>query len=248
MTEHPLTMTKAIILSAGQGSRLLPLTENKPKCMLTVAGRTVLEWQLDALVSVGINEITIVTGFHSKDVEKLLNSNYAQHPGIKVLYNPFFNVSDNLTSCWLARTSMDTDFLLINGDTIFEVAVLEHVLASPPAPIILTTDQKPSYDEDDMKVQLDGQQVKQVSKTLLIEQTNAESIGMLFFRENGPSIFKTSLEDAMKTPDGLKSWFLSVVDRLAKEEMVQCCFVTGLKWAEIDFIADLEFAEKLLAE
>jgi choline kinase len=56
------------------------------------------------------------------------------------------------------------------------------------------------------------------------------------------------LEDAMKTPDGLKSWFLSVVDILAKEEMVQCCFVTGLKWAEIDFIADLEFAEKLLAE
>ena len=135
MTVKPLTMTKAIILSAGQGRRLLPLTENKPKCLLAIAGRAILQWQLDALLEAGIEEISVITGFRSDLVEQLLRSEYPDITGIEVIYNPFFNVSDNLASCWLARSSMDSDFLLINGDTIFEHSVLNCVLASPSAPI-----------------------------------------------------------------------------------------------------------------
>ncbi len=246
MTLKPLTMTKAIILSAGQGRRLLPFTENQPKCLLSVGGKTVLQWQLDALLATGIREITVITGFHSDLVEQLLQSEYAGNNRVRILYNPFFNVSDNLASCWLGRSSMDGDFLLINGDTIFEHSVLERVLASPSAPVTLTVDFKADYDEDDMKVELDGLQVRHVSKILGTEQSHAESIGMLYFRENGPQQFRNTIEEAMRKPAGLKSWFLSVVDAMADENLVRACSVSGMRWAEIDFIADLEAAEKLL--
>jgi choline kinase len=241
-------MARAIILSAGQGRRLLPLTEYQPKCMLPVAGRTILQWQIDALLEAGIEQINVVTGFHTDLVEQLLLTEYPGDSRVKVLYNPFFNVSDNLASCWLARSSMEGDFLLINGDTVFESKILKHVLASPSAPVTLTIDHKDDYDEDDMKVELDGLQVRHVSKILSAEQSHAESIGMLYFRENGPQRFRETIEKAMRKPTGLKSWFLAVVDALADENLVQACSVSGMRWAEIDFIADLESAEKLLAD
>lgn len=241
-------MTKAILLSAGQGRRLLPLTENLPKCMLPVAGKSILQWQLDALLEVGIKDITIVTGFHSDIVEQLLKLNYADETGVKILYNPFFNLSDNLASCWIARSCMHTDFLLINGDTIFESAVPKQVLASPAAPITLTIDRKDRYDQDDMRVELNGLQVKNVSKVLSDEHTHAESIGMLYFRESGPKLFRENIEKAMQVPGGLKAWFLSVIDTLANENLVQACSVSGMRWAEIDFIADLESARKLMSD
>jgi len=59
-----MTIDKAVILSAGKGSRLYPHTEDKPKCLLDISGRTLLEWQLDALFASGVTEMAVVTGFH----------------------------------------------------------------------------------------------------------------------------------------------------------------------------------------
>ena len=241
-------MTSAIILSAGQGSRLLPLTEQKPKCMLDIAGRSILQWQLDALIAAGISNVHVITGFHSDQVEAHLAHHYPESDRISTLFNPFYKVSDNLASCWMAREHMNNDFLLINGDTIFEPAVLELVLASPAAPVTLTIDVKESYDEDDMKVKLDGNSVKNVSKILNAEDTNAESIGMLYFRDQGAIDFKANLESQMRSQEGLKSWFLSVVDMMAGQGEVEAGNFSGQRWAEIDFIADLVAAEKLLAD
>lgn len=240
-------MTRAIILSAGQGRRLLPLTENQPKCMLPIAGRTVLQRQLDALLQAGVSQIQVITGFHSDQVEAHIESSFPGRTDISTIFNPFYNVSDNLASCWMARTAMDSDFMLINGDTVFEPDLLDIVLGSPDAEVTLAIDIKDTYDEDDMKVRLEGDFVKNVSKILNPEQTSAESIGMLYFRGKGVSQFRTNLESAMRSPDGLKSWFLSVVDKMAAEHLVRACAISGKRWAEIDFIADLEAAEKLLS-
>src|SRR4030065_460360 len=125
MTNNKMTQpVKAIILSAGQGRRLLPLTENTPKCLLPVSDTPVLTWQIDALLAVGIDEITIVAGFQVSLIEALLQQRYANYPKIKILFNPFFEVADNLASCWIARTIMDSDFLLLNGDTVIESTLL----------------------------------------------------------------------------------------------------------------------------
>lgn len=79
---------KAIILSAGQGRRLLPLTENTPKCMLAVADKPVLAWQIDALLNVGVDEIIIIAGFQIALIEALIQQRYANHK-ISILFNPF---------------------------------------------------------------------------------------------------------------------------------------------------------------
>lgn len=250
MTNYKVTQSiKAIILSAGQGRRLLPLTENTPKCLLPVSDKPVLAWQIDALLEVGIEEITIIAGFQVGLIETLLQQHYANHPKIKILFNPFYEVADNLASCWIARSTMTGNFLLLNGDTIIEPALLTQVLNSESAPITLSIDYKNSYDADDMKVQLDSDgRVKQVSKIIPPHQVDAESIGLIYFREQGAQTFRQAVESALRHPAELKSWYLSIIDSLAKQHLVNSCSVKGYRWCEIDFIEDLAKASIIFDE
>ena len=239
-------MTNAIILSAGQGKRLLPLTETRPKCMLPVAGKTILEWQVQTLLAAQIDKLFIITGFNSELVEEHLKDRFgAEQERINTVFNPFYRVSDNLASCWMARHAMAGDFILLNGDTLFEPALLDTVLNSPAAPVTLTIDYKDSYDNDDMRVELHDSMVKSVSKTLPDEHTMAESIGLLYFRGKGPALFRDHLDQRMKQGNGLRLWFLSVVDTLARQSQVRACSINGQRWCEIDFKKDLENAESV---
>lgn len=244
-----MNAVKAIILSAGQGRRLLPLTENSPKCLLPVADHPVLAWQIDALFAAGIDEIIIVAGFQVGQIETLLQERYANHGDIRIVFNPFYEVADNLASCWLARDAMNGDFLLLNGDTVIEPALVTQVLNSPVAPITLSVDFKKSYDADDMKVQLnDDGWVKQVSKIVPPDQIDAESIGLIYFREKGAACFSQALEAALRHPAELKSWYLSIIDKLAGQHLVNSCSVSGYRWCEIDFIEDLARAGMLFTQ
>ncbi len=242
-------MVNAIILSAGQGKRLLPLTEACPKCMLHVAGKSILEWQVQALLAAQIDKLFIITGFNSDLVEAHMQDRFgAEQDRINIVYNPFYSISDNLASCWMARHVMDEEFILLNGDTLFEPALLDTVLRSTPAPVTLTIDYKDSYDNDDMRVELHDSMVKAVGKTLPDEHTMAESIGLLYFRGEGPALFRAQLDRQMKQGDGLRLWFLSVVDTLAKQSLVRACSINGHRWCEIDFKRDLDNAEKIMLQ
>jgi len=248
MTKIP-DFTKAVILSAGQGRRLLPLTKNSPKCLLPVSGKPIIEWQIDALLTAGIKEIIVVTGFQTNLVEELLQRRYPDHKQIRTLFNPFFEVADNLASCWVARSVMDCNFLLLNGDTIFDVSLLKQVLESEPAPITLSIDYKKVYDADDMKVQLDNKGlVKHVNKTLPEDQIDAESIGLIYFRSNGPILFRDAVEEALRYPTELKSWYLTIIDTLASKNLVNVCAISGHRWCEIDYSSDLTKAQELFSE
>ena len=232
----------AILLSAGQGRRLLPLTSDQPKCLIRIGDRSLLEWQVDALLEAGIKEVVVVSGYRSDLVEGVVEKRYG-HRRVRVEFNPFFDISDNLASCWIAREVMSVDFLLLNGDIIFEAAVLKRVLESGPAPITLTVNVKDEYDDDDMKVKLSRGLVRRVSKTLAPQQTDCESIGMLYFRGQGPGLFRAAVENAMQHPTSLKLWYLSIIDALAADGVVKPCAVTGLGWAELDFPSDLDAAK-----
>ena len=238
--------SKAIILSAGQGRRLLPLTENTPKCLLPVAGRPVIAWQIDALLAAGIREIVVVAGFQSCQVEALLAERYREQASIRVLFNPFYEVADNLASCWIARQEMDADFLLLNGDTLLTEDLLASVLQTWTAPIMLCVDFKTVYDEDDMKVQLAAQgRIRQISKKLPATETDAESIGLICFRGQGVQLFCHAVEQALRDARNLGSWYLAIIDALAKEVgVVYSHSVAGFRWCEIDYIQDLRKAEK----
>ncbi|MDH3504561.1 MAG: phosphocholine cytidylyltransferase family protein [Nitrospirota bacterium] len=235
---------KAVILSAGQGKRLLPHTADKPKCTVPVNGQSIVEWQIQALLRLGIDSIHIVVGFGAEKVEALLAKDIASG-SVRTIYNPFFAMADNLMSCWVARNDMTQDFVLINGDTMFELAVLEGLLQAPSAPITLVTDEKAHYDADDMKVIVRGTQLHRIGKTLPIEQVNGESIGMIRFQGQGPKIFLSTLDQRIRKPEALKQWYLSLIDELAQQGHVSTFCIKGLIWAEIDNPSDLEQAERL---
>ena len=239
---------KAIILSAGQGSRLLPLTNDMPKCLLPVGSRTVLRWQVEALDRIdAIDEIFVVTGFMSRKVDAAIGDMADLSTPVRRIFNPFFQVADNLASCWMARDAMDEDFLIVNGDSLFEFAVLPRIIEGAKAPINLTINHKTSYDSDDMKVSLDGERVTAVGKTIPAHQTHAESIGVVLVRGEGRRLFKQAVETSMRDGTGINAWYLQVIDRLAKEGHVKATDIGALEWGEIDFPSDLEAVRQIAA-
>ena len=233
---------KAIILSAGQGGRLLPLTETQPKCLLSIGAYSIVEHQIRALHACGISEIVVVCGFSTAAVERAVAElNFAQLD-IRCVFNPFYNVADNLASCWMARHEMTNDFVLLNGDTLFEPAVCTRLLNAPAAPVTLAIDHKIDYDSDDMKVRLAGTRLLEVSKTIEAHNIDGESIGMSRFIDQGPDLFSNTLEQVMRTPNSLSWWYLKAIGILADRDVVETASIAGLRWAEVDYLKDLEAA------
>lgn len=238
---------KAIILSAGQGRRLLPLTENQPKCAVTVAGAPILEWQLRALSQCpGVDEVVVVTGFATDQAEAIIDGFQGGALKVRALYNPFYAASDNLGTCWVARHEMDGPFVLVNGDTLFSAAILQRLLQAPPAPVTLTVDRKAHYDDDDMKVILREGRVVNVGKKLDRSRVNGESIGMTRFDGEGAALFRAELERSMRFRAGLGLWYLSAIDTLARKHPVGACLIEGMDWCEIDTREDIDNADRLL--
>lgn len=237
---------KAIILSAGQGRRLMPLTESVPKCCLPLDGKTLLEWQVDSLKSNGVQDIVVVTGFGHHAVESVIGR--IAGVNVRTLYNPFYALSDNLGTCWVARGEMRGPFVLINGDTLFEPPVLGRLLlADSHQPITLATDHKGSYDDDDMKIIADGKRLLRVGKKLELDQVNGESIGMMRFNQAGADAFVARVEALMQGPDGLARWYLSAIDELARTGLVSICSIHGHGWCEVDDLDDLRHAETVVS-
>jgi len=236
-----MAITKAIILSAGKGSRLLPLTENRPKCLIEVSGRSLLEWQLQSLAANGVKEVVIVTGFR----DDLVDAVAARWPGVRTLFNPFYHVADNLGSVWLARGEFDRDVLLLNGDTLVSPSLVAKVLATPNHAIIVTVDEKDEYDADDMKVLREGDRLIHIGKALEPGQYNAESIGFLAFRGEGPRLFTDQVEKMMHTAEGTLRWYLRAIDALAQETAVHTISIKGEEWQEVDFHEDVDKAAAL---
>ncbi len=236
---------KAIILSAGQGSRLLPLTADRPKCLVDFSGRSLLAWQVGVLADQGVREIDVVTGFKTEMVEEELER--LARPGLmlNVRFNPFYKVADNLGSCWIAREAMSRDFIILNGDTLVSPEIARQVLASDNWPITVCVDEKEQYDSDDMKVSRMGEKLLAIGKTLTAEQSNAESIGFLAFHGEGVALFRDTVESYMRTPAGVENWYLKVIDTIAPTGKVGTVSIAGMEWAEVDFLNDIEIATRL---
>ena len=232
-------MTNVVLLGAGQGKRLSPLTDTRPKCLVEIAGRPLLDWQLRALAAAGVAEATVVTGFGAAAVEAALAVISPPIP-VTCLHNPFFAVADNIGSCWVARELFGDDTLLINGDTLVDPRIIARVLTQAHAQISVTIDRKPHYDIDDMKVRTDGDRLARIGKTLT--DPDGESIGLLRFRGEGGPRFAAALEAALRDPAALSRWYLSVIDALAVEGVVGIVSIEGLPWAEVDYPHDMAVA------
>jgi choline kinase len=236
---------KAIILSAGQGRRLLPLTRHMPKCLLQVGGRSVIEWQLRILASAGVDRVVVVVGFGAAAVERHLADVCPPGMRCRTLFNELYDRTDNVVSCAVASSEMQEDFLLLNGDTLIDPEIVTHLLTRRTTPVAMAVALKDEYDADDMKVSYVGTRVTRVGKDLARDETDGEAIGISLFRGRGRRLFVEALEDVLREPDGGRRWYLSAVDRLARRGVVWAANTGGSRWEEIDCAADLPRAEAL---
>jgi choline kinase len=237
---------KAIILSAGQGSRLGHLVDNGPKCLIEFNGRTLLDRQLDTLEANGVHEAVVVTGFHDELVEQAI-ARRSGGPAIRTLYNPFYKVADNTGSLYMAREGLSGDCLVWNGDTLVSNSLMTQVIANPQPGICVTIDRKDSYDDDDMKVVEDGGRLKAIGKRLPLDSVNAESIGLLAFRSGGAERFREAIERAIRTSEGTTIWYLRVIHQIAQSADVWTLDIKGEEWGEVDFPPDVDNARELTA-
>ncbi|HSF94079.1 MAG TPA: phosphocholine cytidylyltransferase family protein, partial [Thermohalobaculum sp.] len=228
-----------------QGKRLSPLTDGRPKCLVPIAGRPILEWQIHALAQAGVEDISVVTGFCADEVDTMLMTTSVPAE-VRTIFNPFYTVADNIGSCWAARDYLGDDTLLLNGDTLFEPAIAERVLKQATAPISVTVDRKDHYDSDDMKIMRDGDRLTAIGKALDLP-VDGESIGMIRFQNGGGQRFVSAMRAALRDQETLKRWYLSIIDGLAKEGGVGLVSIEGLAWSEIDFLRDLPIAESKVA-
>ena len=237
---------RAIILAAGQGSRLLPLTADRPKCLIGFNGRSLLDWQLDMLARNGVDEALVVTGFRDDQIEAAL-ARRSGGPKVSTLYNPFYKVADNLGTMWIARDWLDGNVLTLNGDTLVSEALIARVVGAGIDGIAVTVDRKDAYDADDMKVvRADDGRLLAIGKRLE-EGVNAESIGFIAYRGDGTQRFRREVERVMRTPEGTNVWYLKVVHALAQRERVETLDISGEEWGEVDFPEDVERARALTA-
>jgi L-glutamine-phosphate cytidylyltransferase len=238
---------KAIIISAGKGERLYPLTKNTPKSLLEVGdGLTMLETQLHSLSANNIRDIVIVTGFKAEQIEAKIKE-YQQSLNITTVFNPFFDISNNLISVWMARHHMTSDFITINGDDIFSETVIENLLKSPHD-ITMVIDEKKSYDDDDMKVIHQNGEILEVNKKIDPLKANGESIGIIKYSNKGPRIFVEMLDSMVRDLQNRNLFYLQAIQNIIdKGFKVHYSLCQESDWAELDFHPDLKLIRTYLS-
>ena len=169
---------------------------------------------------------------------------------IKTIYNPFYEVSNNLMTLWMAKHEMNDDFMITNGDNILQPEVFNG-LNKHKNGIFLTTSKRESYRSDDMKVIIEDGAIEQVSKSIINEKANAESVGLtLISGEKYREIFKHNLEELARDQAYINKFWLEVFNRMIEKGVRIVPFeIDGAKmWVEIDFHGDFnEVIRKLIA-
>ena len=230
---------KAIILAAGRGSRLRPLTDGLPKCLLPIGDGTILGRLLGNLEIAGIGEAVMVCGYRINQVRQAADA-YRGGVDIRLVSNPFHSVADNLVSLWAARSHMDGDFLLINGDNVFSPAGLP-LLAHTDSPCCLMVRRRDTYDGDDMKVAIRGDGVVRIGKDLSAGETTAASVGIMQFRGRGVDWIRGILEESVMADGAMQSLFPSAIQGIIDQgRHVSYLDIGRLPCADVDTVADLD--------
>lgn len=241
---------KLIILAAGKGERLMPLTCNTPKPLLDVGnGRTLIETQITSVKHSGvIEEIVLVIGYLGGQIEAKLET-FNSEMAIKTLFNPFFSVSNNLMSLWLARNEMNDDFLVTNGDNLFSPDVFEQFVKTTDNGIHLAVSKKNQFDYDDMRVSVKDDVIARVSKQIPLEESHAESPGLLLVRGlQARKVFISHLERIVRRPESLNAFWLELFNQLYQNGIPTkpWWFDAQNKWQEIDFHGDMDQLKQLI--
>ena len=231
---------RAIILAAGAGTRLNPLTNNKPKCLVPFGKGPIIDLQIAALRLVGVDDIVLVTGYESDQIR------HHCHEMAKVVHfvdNVDFACTNSIYSLYLARHYLDRETFLFNCDIVFHSAILERMLASSfPNTIAVDSQIDRIAGEMNVKVFGDGT-VSAIGKNLDPNDCQAQSVQLVKFDESGARSVSVEVERLVEKfrKDVFPTSAYSPIIRRSEFGAVEC---GDLPWAEIDSVSDYNFALK----
>jgi choline kinase len=247
VNQHSMRLT-AVILAAGFGSRLRPLTDDTPKCLLDVGGKTILARQLERIAAAGIPRAVVVTGHLADRVETHLR---AAPPPLPVLLapNPDYGTTGNCMSVLAARAQVGEGggIILCDGDVVLTGSALQRLVADPSPSALLLDTETPLADEE-MKAFLDPQgTVRRLSKQLPPAECAGESIGIQKVAGPALPIFWATLE-AMRDAGETQGYYEDAFQRMIQAGVTFRTVPVGHhEWTEIDDLADLEDARARFA-
>lgn len=241
---------KAIILAAGMASRLRPLTNNTPKCLLNIGERSLLRRSMDALMQNGIKDFVIVTGYLHEMIENFVAEQYGDSITVKFIHNDVFETTNNIYSLWLARPEAEgEEILLLDSDLLYDARIVERVLATPADNVLTLI--RHELGEEEMKVVVDAEgSITEINKTCNPAAAVGESLGIEKMGKAYTAAIYKEL-DIMMNEEHLENKFYELAfERLIKQgHTYKVVDATDYFSCELDTVEDFENAkEKIPAE
>jgi L-glutamine-phosphate cytidylyltransferase len=230
----------AVIVAAGEGKRLRPLTTATPKCLLPIGGKPLIEYSLRILEERGVERIGFVVGYLKEQIIEVLGSQYTY------IFNPFYTVTNNMASLWFAKHFIgDHDFIYLHSDLLYHPDILTMTMESD-AEIALAVEKK-DCDKEAMKVVEDGGYLVESSKEIPLTKAFGEWTGITRFSSSGWGKYLIEIEHLLAEGD-FNAYDTKAMTRLArKERIIKILPFQVLPFIEIDDTEDLKEANDKLA-
>ncbi len=222
------------------------MTDNCPKTLLEVAGIPILERMLTNIRLCGIDEIIIVLGYLSEQIESFVRERFPDL-NAKFIVNTRYDKTNTGYSLMLTEEAVgDSGFVKFDGDVVFEVEILQRLLSSDRSNQ-LCFDRNIQLDAEEVKVRLStGTTVAEVSKSLPPSKAIGESIGIEKISAETAKLLFAELKSMMSNPQNLQEYYEGAYELLiAKSARFEALDITGLAWTEIDTHDDFESATRI---
>lgn len=236
---------KALILAAGLGTRLAPITDRCPKSLVPVNGKPILLKQIENLHENGVTDITVISGYKSNVLESVVHTLY---PDIKIVESVNYASTNNMYSAYLGIRSMFPDeknidaFVMMNADVFYDASVIASLMSNPYQNLIVVDIGR--YIEESMKVVKEGESLVEISKKIAPEDSYGCSIDVYKFGADGAKAFYRHCVDYIEKRKELKLWSEVALNNALKDICFKVCPLIG-RWLEIDNLDDLKAAEVL---
>ena len=241
-------MNHAVVLAAGIGSRLRPITLRVPKGCVPVAGRPILAHQLHAYADAGVENVTVVAGYLADRTRACCRAVADERDALSVtvVENELYANTNNLYSLNLVREQLAGEpFLLSNGDVVFDPEVVERLLAADGETAIACD--YATYSGEAMKVTVDEEdRVNHIAKD--VDRADAHATSIDLYRFSGA--FSARLFDRAERvlTDECDAWTEVAIDDLLDESPVVPASIGGADWVEIDDHDDLRAADRTFGD
>lgn len=236
------TTDAAVILVAGVGSRLRPLTDDRPKALMDLGGETILGRAVRLLRSAGVQEIVLATGYREDQIRAALS-----RLGVTatLIENPAFDSTQNSVSLALCRAALSgKSFFKLDGDVVFQPGVLERLQRSN-AELAVAVDSARALDEEAMKVRTEGDRIRAFGKRIPLAQAAAETIGIERLTRAAADRVFAAMEAAIAR--GVRDrYYEDFYSELVESGALSAAAVEvgDLAWSEVDTFEDLERARR----